>query len=178
MKKSSNKSFNLDLIETKSNIISCTTMNYFSYFSYIIFILIALLVIYSINEVEKSTCDCVITSRKTYIKEWFIFLIVYQTTLLILFFLSGEKCRDVFTENYIFPYLSFVIIIIFIIHIIMCFRAFLYLNELRVTCKCAYNLSQKILFWYFLIIIGLFASIIFLLIFIIITFIIFLIKRK
>lgn len=178
MKKSSNKSFNLDLADTKLNMISCDTMNYISYFSNAVFIMIALFVIYSINEIEKSTCDCIITTKKTYIKEWFGFLIVYHITLLILFLLSGEKCQDVFTQLYIIPYLSIIILIIFIIHIIMCFRAFIYLNELRVTCKCAYNLSQKILFWYFLIIIGLFTSIVFLFIIIIIYILIFMINFK
>ena len=140
--------------------------------------MISFIIIFSINEIEKSTCDCVITSRKTYIKEWFIFLIIYQTILLLLFIISGEKCRNEFNETYIFPYLSIFIIIIFIIHIIMCFRAFIYLNELRVSCKCAYNFSQKILFWYFLIVISLFISIIFLLIIIIIYILIFMINFK
>jgi hypothetical protein len=178
MKKSSIKSFNLDLTDAKVNMISCNTMNYISYFSNVVFIMIALFVIYSMNQIEKSTCDCIITTKKTYIKEWFVFLIIYQLTLLILFLLSGEKCRNIFTERYIIPSLSIIILIIFIIHIIMCFRAFIYLNELRVTCKCAYNLSQKILFWYFLIIIGLFTSIVFLLIIFILYIIIFMINLK
>ncbi len=155
-------SFNLDLNSTKSNIIPCHMFNYITYSSYIFFILISLLVIYSFNQIENSVCDCPILAKKTYIKEWFIFMMVYQTAQLFLFLISGEKCYNQFNEKYILSSFLLIILIIIITHIIMCFRAFIYLNELRVSCKCAYNLSQKILFWYFLIVIGIFSSIIFL----------------
>ena len=164
MKKTSDNGFNIDLSSIKTTNPPCIIGNYMTYISYIIIIIISFIVIYAMNQIEKSTCECVMKNNKNYIKEWFIFMIIYQTTILLTFILSGEKCWTIFMNNKVFPYVYGLMIIISIIHIIFVFKSFIYLNELRTSCKCAYNLSQKILFWYFLISICFFISIIFLII--------------
>lgn len=158
-------SFNLDLSPIKySSKISCTIGNYLMYLSYIIIIAISIIVIYAMNQIEKSNCKCQLKSKKTFIKEWFIFIIFYQSFLLLFFLFSGEKCWSIFSNKYLFTYIYIVVIVIAIIHIIIVFKSYIYLNELRTLCKCAYNLPQKILYWYFLIVIALFITIIFLIV--------------
>jgi len=173
MKKISDNKFNIDLSSINISNPSCIISNYITYISYFIVIIMSIIVIYSMNQIEKSTCECKLENNKNYIKEWFIFIIIYQTTILLAFLLSGEKCWSVFTNKYVFPYIYGLLLIISIIHIIIIFKSFIYLNELRTSCKCSYNLPQKILFWYFLIIICFFISIIFLILLLLIYIFIF-----
>jgi hypothetical protein len=137
----------------------------FNSFPFIINIAAAILVIYSMNQIEKnaSVCQCSINPKKRFIKEWFLifitinFINIFASLIFVYFIFSQIKnINSVF--KYIYIYIGY-LIIIGIIHFIMVVRTFLYLNYLRNSCTCAYNLPEKILFWYFLISISLVITI-------------------
>jgi len=137
--------------------------NNFSLFPFIINIAAAILVIYSMNQIEKnaSVCECSITPKKRFIKEWFIIYIILNFInifLAIIFTYFIFSKINSFNITYLYIYIAYLIILA-IIHFIMIIRTFLYLNYLRKSCTCAYNLPEKILFWYFLILISLIITI-------------------
>jgi hypothetical protein len=137
--------------------------NNFSLFPFIINIAAAILVIYSMNQIEKnaSVCECSITPKKRFIKEWFIIYIILNFInifLAIIFTYFIFSKINSFNITYLYIYIAYLIILA-IIHFIMIIRTFLYLNYLRKSCTCAYNLPEKILFWYFLISISLIITI-------------------
>jgi hypothetical protein len=136
----------------------------FQSFPFLLNIISAFLVIYSMTQIENnaSSCECSITPKKRFIKEWFIIYIIlnfinlFISIFIIYYFISIDSSQ----VKYIFYFLITYTVIIAIIHIIMIFRTFIYLNYLRTSCNCAYNLPEKILFWYFLIVICLFITLI------------------
>ncbi len=137
----------------------------FNSFPFIINIAAAILVIYSMNQIEKnsSICECSITPMKRFIKEWFIIFIIINfinifASIIFVYFIFSQIKNFNSVFKYIYIYIGY-LIIIGIIHFIMVVRTFLYLNYLRKSCTCAYNLPEKILFWYFLISISLVITI-------------------
>jgi len=143
-------------------------LNYNSSIS-IIHIIAFALVIYSMFQIEKnsSVCKCSITPMKRFIKEWFIFMLCLHIVSFIIgipiFLYLFSSINNSYSKNYnlikyLFIIYGTILTIIFIIHLFMVIRTFLYLNYLRKSCICAYNLPEKILFWYFLIIICIFIT--------------------
>jgi hypothetical protein len=144
---------------------------YFNINISIIHIIAFALVIYSMYQIEKnsSVCKCSITPLKGFIKEWFIFMLCLHIISLIIgipiILYLFSSFNNSYAKNFnLFKYILIIygtiLTIIFIIHFFMVVRTFLYLNYLRKSCICAYNLPEKILFWYFLITICIFITII------------------
>ena len=142
---------------------SCDTPNYYYYTSYIFGALINLFIVNTINNIEKNIeCKCANNSKKDYLKEWFIFLIFFNTFYLIFFFISNYECYDIYAKenmNLIFIFLMI------IIQIIMLIRLFIYMRWLKNECKCSYGTEEKIIYWYLLILFIIFLTSLLLIIF-------------
>jgi hypothetical protein len=137
-----------NILETKI----CPIYNKIIYILFGISITINLLIIISLIKIEKINCNCANIPEKKFIKEWFIFNIIFKISLLLFFIFSDNKCY-----NYIFKNTFIYVItnIIFIISIVMIIRMLVYLNILRKGCECGYGNLEKILFWYLALIISL-----------------------
>ena len=138
-----------------TNIIEEKICPYYNKYIYVLFtisIILNLLIIISLIKIEKINCNCANIPEKKFIKEWFIFNIIFKISLLLFFIFSDNKCY-----NYIFKNTFIYVItnIIFIISIVMIIRMLVYLNILRKGCECGYGNLEKILFWYLALIISL-----------------------
>jgi len=142
---------------------TCYRPNILYYISYIFGIFISLFLINALNNIEKNIeCKCRNNYNKDYIKEWFMFLILLNTILLLFFILSSYECYDIFMKenmNIMF------ILLIFIIQVIMMSRLFLYIRWLRDECECSYGNEQKFIYWYLLILFSIVLTILLILIF-------------
>jgi len=137
---------------------TCKTPNEILYVSYIIGIIVNIIIIYALNDIEKKIdCDCSNNSKKQFLKEWFIFVIVLQIIFLLIFTMSDYECFDVFEDDYMNNVFIFMISII---EIIMLIRLFIYIRWLRNECKCAYVNEENIIYWYLIILFIIFSSII------------------
>jgi len=137
-----------DIIET--NI--CPYYNKLIYILFGISIIFNLLIIISIINIEKINCNCANIGEKKFIKEWFIFNIIFNLTLLLFFIFSNKKCYHYMFKNTL---LYVITNVIFFISIVMIIRMLVYLNILRKGCECGYGNLEKFLFWYLAIIISL-----------------------
>jgi hypothetical protein len=142
----------------KNNIITenCSTQNMIYYISLIISIILELIIIKGLDEIYNNTaCKCdKIKNKGKYLKEWFIFMIIYKLSIFFMFLISGEECFDTINK--------YNIIIIFgtivsIINIIMLVRLFIYINSIRKDCSCSYGTTQKFIYWYLLILFSIFV---------------------
>jgi len=137
---------------------SCKTPNEILYISYMIGIIINIIIIYSLNDIEKKIeCNCSNNSKKQFLKEWFIFVIVLQIIFLLIFIMSNYECLDVFRDEYSNNIFGFMI---GIVEIVMLVRLFIYIRWLRNECKCAYGNEERIIYWYLIILFIIFFSII------------------
>jgi hypothetical protein len=137
---------------------TCKTPNEILYVSYIIGIIINIIIIYALNDIEKKIeCKCSNNSKKQFLKEWFIFVIVLQIILLLIFIMSNYECLDVFRDEYFNNIFGFMI---GIVEIVMLVRLFIYIRWLRNDCKCAYGNEERIIYWYLIILFIIFFSII------------------
>jgi len=121
-----------------------------SFFEFI-YLIIIILIIVSLNEIDKSKCECGKTNRK-FIKEWFIFLLIFKLLFVFLFLMV------IAFSPFRIEALGGIMIVFFIIYLIigittfvMEVRLFLYLNDMRKTCECAFKTKEQILFWFYLI---------------------------
>lgn len=127
-------------------------------------------IIYTLNKLEDSHCNCADIKEKKYIKEFFIFYMIFYLFLIVSFIFSDSECW----ENYILnnSYFTMFALIISFIYIVMLFRLFLYIRILKNTCNCGYKTEEKFLYWYLLISFSiLFALIAIAIVMIIITYI-------
>jgi len=126
-------------------------MSWYSFVSFI-YIFIIILAIVSLNEIDKSSCDCGKINKK-FIKEWFIFYLIYRIIIffmiIIFFYYFPQSFNMILNLLYISTFID-------IIMIIMEIRLLLYLNYLRNSCECAYKNKEKILFWFYLLYLSLF----------------------
>jgi len=136
---------------------NCNNENIIMFISFIIGIIINIVIINSLNNIEKnSNCKCTDLPHRKFLKEWFITLIIINICILLAFTISNENCWKVFIN---YPYIYTIVSIVGIINIIMLIRLFLYIRLLRKTCECAYNTTEKIIYWYLLILISIWISI-------------------
>lgn len=129
-------------------------MEFNNSFFELIYIIIIILIIYSLNEIDKSSkCDCGKDNRR-FIKEWFIFLLIFKI-LFILIFVSVSPFNFE-TIGTIFIIFFVIYFIIGLITFIMEIRLLIYLFDIRKNCDCVYKLKEKILFWFYIIYFSLF----------------------
>ena len=143
----------------------CSKANIMLFLSMITGIIISIVIITSINNIEKSNCECAKLPQRRFLKEWFVFFIFYEITLLLLFSFNNETCWDHFV-NYPFIYGS--IIIVALIDIIMIIRLFLYIRLLRNNCSCGYGNKEAFIYWFLFIEFSVFAFLFVLLLLVII----------
>ena len=134
--------------------VNCTKTNIMLFIPMFIGIIISIIIIISINNIEHSDCTCAKLPEHRFLKEWFIFFIFYEISLLILFSISNKSCWYNFV-NYPFIYGS--IIIVALIDIIMIIRLFLYVRELRNNCSCGYGNKEAFIYWFLFIEFSVFA---------------------
>lgn len=145
---------------------SCENPNYIYYISYVIGIFINLIIINTLTTIEKRIdCVCANNSKKDFLKEWFIFILFFNTFFLIFFLLSNYECYEIYAKDYMNYVFAFFLIII---QIIMFIRLFIYINWLKNECKCSYHLQEQIIYWYLIIIFVIFSFSILMIIFMII----------
>jgi hypothetical protein len=142
---------------------TCETPNHVYYISYIFGIFINLFIINALNNIEKNVeCKCRNNFNKEYLKEWFMFVILLNTSYFIFFLLSNYECYDIFMKEYINVIFLF---LIFVIQIIMLIRLFIYVRWLKNECKCSYGNEEKLIYWYLLILFTIFLTLLLLIIF-------------
>lgn len=152
---------------------TCETPNIIIYISFTIMLIVKLIIITSLDNLEKSECRCAKVPQLKYLKPWFIFMVVYNFTILMLFLISNEVCWSLFIKHY---YLYVLNLIIGFVNIIMLIQLFLYVRKLKNTCECGYGSKEKFIYWYLLIIFSI-ALVLFLLV-IILSVITFVMLRK
>ena len=127
----------------------CPTYNKFIYASYFLTLLFNILIIISLVNIEKINCECADISEKKFIKEWFIFNLIFNFIILFLFVISDKACYF-----YIYKYTPIYVItsVVYMITFVMFIRMIVYLNIMRRSCKCGYGKLEAFLFYYFIII--------------------------
>jgi hypothetical protein len=135
---------------------NCNTPNHYFYTSYIIGVIINIFIINTLNNIEKDVdCKCAHNDKKKYLKEWFTFIIFFNTFFLLFFFISSYECYDIYHKENMNIFFMFLMVII---QIIMLIRLFIYVKWLRNECKCSYGTEEKIIYWYLLILFILFLT--------------------
>ncbi len=112
-----------------------------------------------LNKVSnKNKCQCANINEGYLLKEWFMFLIIYQIFVAIIFIINGSTAI-----------LAPLTIIIAIIIFVMIVRLLIYIDKLKkIKCDCGFNTQQNIIYYYWIVIysVGLFFILSGLLIFI------------
>ena len=145
----------LDMRTKKSSTSSvCIPSNNYMYSIAIIGLIILSFITLTLYGIDKKiNCDCVNNQNKTYLKEWYTFLLILNLIIYTSFFITSYNCASDYI-NMLMSYFLPLYMIIGIINLIMVIRLFLYILYLRKNCKCAYQINEKIIFWYFVIIIS------------------------
>jgi hypothetical protein len=137
-----------DILEGKI----CPYYNKYIYVLFTVSIILNLLIIISLINIEKINCNCANIPEKKFIKEWFIFNIIFNITFILFFIFSNKKCYHYMFKN---TFLYVITNVIFFITMVMIIRMLVYLNILRKGCECGFGNLEKFLFWYLAIIISL-----------------------
>lgn len=127
----------------------CETPNVIMYMSFILMIIVKSIIISSLDNLEKSECRCSKIPPKSYLKSWFVFILVYNIFVLVLFLLSNELCWTLFVKHY---YLYVLNLILGFINVVMLIQLFFYVRELKNSCQCAYGNKEKFIYWYLIIV--------------------------
>lgn len=110
-------------------------------FSYIIQILFGLSIIYWLDNLEKKNCKCSDDIRKSYIKNWWIILMIWNTIVF-----GNELINVDFRKNAVFNVMAF---IVGIINLIFVFVSLIYIINLRkIKCKCSDAFGRDLLYAY------------------------------
>lgn len=132
----------------------CVPSNSYVYTISIIAIILLSFITFTLYGLDKKVnCDCVKNQNKTYLKEWYTFILILNLIIYTSFFITSYNCAGDYA-NMLMTYFLPLYIIIAIINIIMFVRLFLYILYLRKSCKCAYQINEKVIFWYFVIILS------------------------
>jgi len=122
-----------------------------TYFN-LLYIAIIILIIYSLNEIDKSSkCECGKDNRR-FIKEWFIFLLFFKIFFIVIYLIVISVSPFNFETIGIISIIFIVMYLITgLITFIMEIRLLIYLFDIRKNCDCVYKLKEKILFWFYII---------------------------
>ncbi len=106
-----------------------------------------IIIIVSLYKIENDlSCNCANNPLKKGLKNWFIFLIIYN----IIFFFAVVFSL-LYHNDYLILTLMTIHIIIFIITLVMFVRLFIYIKYLKDNCSCAYNGKEKYIYYYLII---------------------------
>lgn len=135
----------------------CSKYNISIYIGKLIAISIFIVIIISLNNLEHSNCKCADLPYRKYLKEWFIFTVIYSIAILMIFVSSNHMCWRQFRNQ---PYIYGIILVFTFIHIIMLIRLFLYVRTLRDNCKCGYGNKEQFIYWYLIVVFSIWVAII------------------
>ena len=142
----SNKSDNFFDINDEITITS-NIPYYFNLIAIIISLSINFFILYWLIKVDK--CKCANIKESLYIKEWYIFLVVYQFILFIMILLNITIPKT----DIILILLIFFSIILSITSIVMIIRLLIYISKLKKNnCNCGMNKEQNIIYYYFIVV--------------------------
>lgn len=138
----------------------CPTYNKIIYASYFLTLVFNILIIASLVNIEKLDCQCADIPEKRFLKEWFIFNLIFNFLILLSFVISDKACY-----YYIYQYTPVYVLttVVYFITFVMLIRMLAYLNIMRKGCKCGYGKLESFLFYYFIIIFSFIALFILLL---------------
>lgn len=106
-----------------------------------------IIIIVSLYKIENDlSCNCANNPLKKGLKNWFIFLIIYN----IIFFFAVVFSL-LYHNDYLILTLMTIHIMIFIITLVMFVRLFIYIKYLKDNCSCAYNGKEKYIYYYLII---------------------------
>ena len=132
----------------------CVPSNTYMYSIAIIGLIILSFITFTLYGLDKKiNCDCINNQNKTYLKEWFTFILILNLIIYSAYFITSYNCASEYADTLVSYFLP-LYIIIGITNFIMIVRLFLYILYLRKGCGCAYEINEKIIFWYFVIIIS------------------------
>ena len=131
-----NNDFNNDLINQTNNSYNIKI------FGNIVGICITFFILDWIIKVHK--CECANINEGLYLKEWYMFLVVYQIISLLYLIMNGyDNISGIFI---------FISSIISIVSIIMIIRLLIYLNKLKkIKCDCGMSTRENIIYYWYII---------------------------
>jgi len=101
-----------------------------------------------LHSLDKNNCKCSHDNKKTYIKIWWFFLIIYNLSVVLMYIFNNETSsisdyiafNDLLIGiNTIFGVFSIIILII----------TYLYIKKLKkINCKCSFGKTEKFLYYY------------------------------
>ena len=105
-------------------------------------VILTIIILYWLFKIDK--CPCTHIPEGKYLKEWFIFDIIFSVLFFIYLLTIGDLNNSFINE------LLFIVIIIVIINIIMIIRLLIYINKLKeIKCDCGLSkLENFIYYWY------------------------------
>lgn len=132
----------------------------FSIITMILSVMISLFILDWLNKIAK--CKCANIPEGMFLREWWVFLIVWQIFTLVLFIAYEADVYD-------YPiFINILSVIIVFITIVMIVRLFIYIRKLReMNCDCGLSPEQNIIYYYLII---LFALVVFIVLGILIMF--------
>jgi hypothetical protein len=121
-----------------------TSLSYGFMLAIIVFgLIVTIFILNWLIKVHK--CKCANIEEGLYLKEWFIFLIIYQIILAFIFIINGSY-------NEPSGIIGFSSIIVSIIGFIMIVRLLIYINKLKeIKCDCGMSKEQNVIYYYFII---------------------------
>ena len=141
----SNKFFDINDEATMTKISNISY--YFNLIAIIISLCINFFILYWLIKVEK--CKCANIDEGLYLKEWYIFLVIYQTIMfiMILFNISIPKTDITLMLLFIFS------IILSIISFVMIIRLLIYISKLKKNnCDCGMSRQENIIYYYYIVV--------------------------
>jgi hypothetical protein len=119
----------------------------FDLFRIILVLCINFFIFYWLIKVHK--CKCANIDEGLYLKEWYLFKIIYILIILIYLIFQGSYDNS--------KILMVVSIIIMIIEFIMIIRLLIYIHKLRkIKCNCGMSVQQNIIYYYYIVIFSIF----------------------
>jgi hypothetical protein len=105
-------------------------------------VILTIIILYWLFKIDK--CPCTHIPEGKYLKEWFIFDIIFSVLFFVYLLTIGDLNNSFSNE------LLFIVIIIVIINIIMIIRLLIYINKLKeIKCDCGLSkLENFIYYWY------------------------------
>ena len=109
--------------------------------------------------VKVSKCPCANLPEKEWIKEWVIFLIIWQLINLFGFIINdGVRINSDMT-----PFLGIISFIVGIINIVTIIRIFIYIRRLKeINCDCGLTVQENIIYYWIIVIFAIWGLAIFL----------------
>jgi len=111
--------------------------------------ILTILILYWLFKIDK--CPCTHIPEGKYLKEWFIFDIIFSILFFVYLITIGDLNNSFSNE------LLFIVIIITIINIIMIIRLLIYINKLKeIKCDCGLSKLENFIYYWYIIVFSLF----------------------